>query len=107
MQFTAVAKRDSNKGSESLSRHVLIADAGSDKTWVVEVDAEQRRLKLSRLLANGSVDTAAGVITLDLSTLTGLGLTNVDMQIRELHWKDATTCVEYKAAFLMTEPEIV
>lgn len=104
-----VAKQDTVRGSGVLKAQSFIADAGEGKTWKIEVNAEDQRLKLSCLTSAGTIDTTTAQITIDMESLNELGLTApVHATFRLLKWKDAAqNCDTYQAAFLMTQPQLV
>ena len=103
-----LAHQNSKAGSSVRSQIAVIAPVVgvAANTWVFTLDAEAMHLHLKQVDADGVTVAAAGEVDINLETLTGLGLGNVKAEFRELHWKDATSCVEYKAAFLMTLPEV-
>lgn len=113
-----VTKQDSTSGRRVTAKQVLMFDAGDDNTWQIEADAGTHDpsdatptgpfIRIRKVDSDGVADGEAGVILLDLESLAALELTApVLAKFRELRWKDASTCVEYKAGFLMTEPEAV
>ena len=103
----SIAKQDTTHGHGAAKSQTLIADAGSNKTWLIELDAANSVLNIRQVDNAGATVAAEGLISLDLGDLTALGLANVSAKFRVLQWKDASTCTTYKAGFLMTEPETV
>jgi len=71
---------------------------------VIKRDAVNKKLTLSVVNDSGVVQSSYGEVSIDLADLVTLGAVGSTVKFRELRWKDATTCIEYKAAFLMTEP---
>ena len=108
-----IAKQDSVRGTSQLRQQAVTFDAGGGNTWMVEMDAgvdadlpDVPFLRIRKVDSSGVAIGASGVVLIDLASLTALGLPSpVFAKFRQLNWNDATTCVEYKAAFLMTEPE--
>ena len=77
------------------------------KHCIIKRDAVNKELTLKVVNDAGAVQAAFGEVTISLDDIAALGLTNQAVEFRTLHWKDAATCTEYKAAFLMTAPETV
>lgn len=64
-----VSKQDSNAGPSARKQLALIADASSNNTWVIELDAENRRLLLFKANSSGSIITTAASVEIYLQDL--------------------------------------
>ena len=103
-----IAKQDSARGTPYEVTKVVMADAGTNKTWLIELDAPTNPwVRIRQIDSDGMTIAAAGEIKLDLASLSTSGLTNKSAEFRVLQWKDANDgCRLYQAAVLMTVPEL-
>ena len=106
-------RQDSQHGEPLEQKRVFLADAGSNKSWVIEVDAKRTTatgdypvLLIYRITDAGAIDTTAGSIALDLGTLGALTLTDKNAAFRVLKFKDAANgCAAMRMGILATLPE--
>lgn len=108
----SVAKQDTTHGKGWKSRQMILADGGgSNRTVCIELDGDGQKIILDVRDAAGDRVVGLGSVSIDLTTLSDVaddaGGADVEVEFRVLRWKDASTCVEYQAVFLMSEPQIV
>ena len=94
-------KSDSTEGLRQ-PKFLRVFYAGSDRISIALDAGTSGEVRLELVDANGARIADKPSISIDLADLPSTGAYSA--QFRELHWKDATTCVEYKAYFLMTAP---
>lgn len=99
-------KENTNVGLPERSLMTAAADAGSGKMKVVTKDAGNERIVIERVTTStGARDTTHSYVVISAADLEALGLTNKEMKVRLLHFKDATDCSAKKMAVLGTAPE--
>lgn len=64
-----ISKQDSSKGPAGMEQLAVIKDAGSNNTWMIELDADERWLNLKKVDNAGALITTSPSIKLDLEDL--------------------------------------
>lgn len=67
-----VSKQDSNAGPSARKQLALIADASSDNTWVIELDAEAKKLTLEKRDSSGTLIATQPSVEIDLDALSAM-----------------------------------
>lgn len=65
-------KQDSNTGPTGIKQLAVIADASSNNSWVIELDAEAKRLSLRKVDSAGTLIATQPSVEIDLDDLSAM-----------------------------------
>ena len=87
------AKQDSNAGPAGRKQIAVIADASSNNTWLIELEAEAKRLSLRKVDSSGTLIATTPSVEIDLNDIAALA-SSTELTDRVLKLRETKGCDE-------------